>query len=84
MPNHMYLIILTPAALRRAESHGRPLGSTGFAPTLETQLACPILPRKRGLNPKATSVPGREIQNPVTVICHGYSDWVINPHFQKV
>jgi putative transposase len=38
-------------ALRRAEGHGRLLGSTDFARALETRLARPILPRKPGRKP---------------------------------
>ena len=39
-------------ALRRAEGHGRPLGSTQFAQALETSLRRPILPRKPGRKPQ--------------------------------
>ena len=51
-------LLMTPAddpafgALRRAEGHGRPLSSADFARALETRLARPILPRKRGRKPK--------------------------------
>ena len=39
-------------ALRRAEGHGRPLGSIAFVKGLETRLARSILPRKRGPKPR--------------------------------
>ena len=41
-------------ALRRAEGHGRPLGSPAFVKALEIRLGRSILPRKRG--PKAKQI----------------------------
>jgi hypothetical protein len=40
------------AALRLHSHTGRPLGSPEYLAKLEVQLACPLLPRKRGRKPK--------------------------------
>lgn len=42
----------TYAALRKAETLGRPIGSRGWLEDMAAQTGLPLLPRKRGPKPK--------------------------------
>jgi putative transposase len=59
MPNHVHIIVvpsdeaMTYAALRKAESVGRPVGSKEWIADMEARTGMTLAPQKRGPAPRA-------------------------------